>query len=58
MASVDVTLKARVRGLWRLRLAAWILRGLRVEYRIDAAPWRDVPLAFDITLWPSEDASS
>ena len=57
MASVSVTVGARVRGLWRIRLAAWILRGLRIEYRIDAAPWRDLPLAVDITLRPSEDGS-
>lgn len=63
MASLDVTLTARVRGMWRLRLVAallrlrvyipgsfdWAARGIRVQYRIDGGRWRESDARFRLT---------
>lgn len=63
MAAITYQMSVRVRGAWRIRLVAallrvrvyipgsfdWASRGLRAEYRIDNGKWRDVEGTFHLS---------
>ena len=54
MATIDIKVEGRARGLWRVRLLAWLsdrlLPGAYVEQRIDGGEWRPIPLVWQVQL--------
>ena len=41
MPTLEVVVSGRARGMWRVKLATWLLGSLRFHYRIGKGKWRD-----------------
>lgn len=48
--SIDVPIGCRIRGRWRLRLAARLLRGFGVDTKVGSASWKALPIKMVVTI--------
>ena len=58
MASLTVNVQGHVHGRWRLRLAAWLISGLRVYYRIGKGKRQRLPLSVEIVVSPNTSSAN
>ena len=48
--TMTVSVSGRVRGKWRLKAAAWLIRSLRFQYRIGKGKWRTVDQRLTVSV--------
>jgi hypothetical protein len=50
MSNLTVNVTGRVQGRWRMKVAAWLLSGVKGYYRVGHGEWDRLPLQIEIVV--------